>query len=622
MGRSPTSDYDYIHSRKGPGDRQLDTLHPNQESPVTMGSPTFNRHKTGVQGKALIVMLMLSIARIGNAFVKVTVPEPTVIVPQGANVNLTCLFSDDQGAGFDEVNARWKLITTNEVFSEGIVTIWDMKQQKGNTTLMISHLQKAQVGQFSCIVWIRESFDYGNLDVKILAKSFKTKRHSYPIQVIPTSMGVDMWDGPSLRIKCTPKLGSFCKIRKTRTVQQAKEIKNVQQELGQENLVVGLVRDFGKMQNVTAITACLPLPKAAGDPIPWGIIPLGEMPPEIVNGTRKCNKELRNRTRIVEEVYTYGGRWSTPKQRSECLKLSNPVFTKIGQHKNIGWCAFEVNQKRSRPVVDYYYEIVCQEGKEEWEQWKSIWGPSLLEPYSYIGPIHWCIEWIGSRKQEHPGVLGAETVPHNKLAQASGWNCSKVITCDTPESQIGLIPVRVLLKWGCECQKYNHTITGELKGAWKDCQSTTVRSPGNSVWVMGHGQWTTHLPIGGPITQITLGIPTLCPFWKQSKLTKEDQEERTKRELSPETDETVNLENEWHEPGGSVKFGWMLESLFAPVSTYRNREMLYKLLGQTERLAAVTKKGFRDLNLQLQATTRMTIQNSMALDLLLLKEHG
>ncbi|KAM7052459.1 uncharacterized protein M8220_003905 [Acridotheres tristis] len=152
MGRSPTSDYDYVHSRKGPGNRQLDTLHPNQESPVTMGSPTFNRHKTGVQGKALIAMLMLSIARIGDAFVKVTVPEPTVIVPQEANINLTCLFSDDQGAGFNEVKARWKLITTNEVFSKGIVTIWDMKQQKGNTTLMISHLQKAQVGQFSCIV--------------------------------------------------------------------------------------------------------------------------------------------------------------------------------------------------------------------------------------------------------------------------------------------------------------------------------------------------------------------------------------------------------------------------------------------------------------------------------------
>lgn len=145
-----------------------------------------------------------------------------------------------------------------------------------------------------------------------------------------------------------------------------------------------------------------------------------------------------------------------------------------------------------------------------------------------------------------------------------------------------------------------------------DCRYTTVHSPGNLVWVLGHGQWTTHLSLDGSVTQITLGVPTLCLYWKQNRLIQ--RKGLQKREES--------LEEQWHEPSSGVQFGWILESLFPPVATYRNREMLSNLLGQTERLAAATKKGFKDLNLQLQATSRMTLQNRMALDLILLKEHG
>lgn len=43
--------------------------------------------------------------------------------------------------------------------------------------------------------------------------------------------------------------------------------------------------------------------------------------------------------------------------------------------------------------------------------------------------------------------------------------------------------------------------------------------------------------------------------------------------------------------------------------------------GQVERMNQ-TIKGFKDMNLQLQATSRMTLQNRMALDMLLLKERG
>ncbi|XP_056371866.1 uncharacterized protein LOC130266619 [Oenanthe melanoleuca] len=304
MGRSSPGDHDYLHGSESPRDRKLDSLHSNQEGPVKMGSTASVGNKAGVQGKDLVLLTLVCIMQVGEAFVKITVPEPDVMVPEGAGVNLTCLFSDNQRAGLKEVHAAWRQITTDEVFTEGIVTLWDMEQQRGNTTLTISHMQADQVGQFSCIVRIRESFDYGDINVGILKENGRT------------------W--------------------------QVTEAGKTQQELGQENLIVGLVRDFGQVQNTTSITACLPLPKAAGDPIPWGIIPVGEMPPVTINGTKRCNKEIRNHTKMIEETYTVRGKWSTPGQKSECLKLLNPVFTRIGRFKNVGWCTYDIRQKKTK----------------------------------------------------------------------------------------------------------------------------------------------------------------------------------------------------------------------------------------------------------------------------------
>lgn len=41
-----------------------------------------------------------------------------------------------------------------------------------------------------------------------------------------------------------------------------------------------------------------------------------------------------------------------------------------------------------------------------------------------------------------------------------------------------------------------------------------------------------------------------------------------------------------------------------------------------EKLANEIRQGFKDLNLQLQATSRMTLKHRIALDMLLLNEHG
>lgn len=40
-----------------------------------------------------------------------------------------------------------------------------------------------------------------------------------------------------------------------------------------ENLILQLVQEFGRIQNVFSITACLPMPTKAGNPTPLGILP-------------------------------------------------------------------------------------------------------------------------------------------------------------------------------------------------------------------------------------------------------------------------------------------------------------------------------------------------------------
>lgn len=40
----------------------------------------------------------------------------------------------------------------------------------------------------------------------------------------------------------------------------------------EDNLILQLIQAFAKVQNLTSVTACLPIPRSARDPIPWGIL--------------------------------------------------------------------------------------------------------------------------------------------------------------------------------------------------------------------------------------------------------------------------------------------------------------------------------------------------------------
>lgn len=39
-------------------------------------------------------------------------------------------------------------------------------------------------------------------------------------------------------------------------------------------LILTVIQGFAKMYNLSSITACLPILASAGQPIPWGIIPI------------------------------------------------------------------------------------------------------------------------------------------------------------------------------------------------------------------------------------------------------------------------------------------------------------------------------------------------------------
>nr|XP_021152045.1 uncharacterized protein LOC110363534 [Columba livia] len=293
-----------------------------------------------------------------------------------------------------------------------------------------------------------------------------------------------------------------------------------------------------------------------------------------------------------------------PGHRADCLKLPKARYITIGQFHNVGWCFYDkwttkiVNQK----VEQTYWECKDQDNKNITELWNNMWTLSIVQQYQYSEAIPWCIRWSD--------VTEGMTVPW--------WNCSRVITCQTDIKEIPLSSVKVAVITGCICRKQLDSQAAFKIGIEKDktdCKGV-IGSMEHLVWALSDGTWTTHLPMRGPIREITLGLPTLCPIWKRSPLKNRQEllQVRHKRE--------INEDDVWHEPSSSVKFSWALESFFAPIAAYRNREMIDKLIGQMDRLARITKKGFWDLNIQLQTTTKMTLQNRMALNIMLLKENG
>ncbi|XP_050842398.1 uncharacterized protein LOC127060980 [Serinus canaria] len=233
----------------------------------------------------------------------------------------------------------------------------------------------------------------------------------------------------------------------------------------------------------------------------------------------------------------------------------------------------------------------------------------------------WCIKWEGSENETDPAVTYTATRSRTWADKVSWWACNKTYDCTSDNAEIKQMPpLAIALQIGCACRGIKYKQGKINSKVVVGCTRSTIKSPGQFVWATSDGTWTTHLPIDGKVKEITLGLPTLCPIWKKSPFNGKHEllQIRARREVL----DNENPDDTWQEPSSGVKFEWALECLLGPIANYQSREMLYKLTGQVDRLARVTQEGFKELNVQLQATTKMTLQNPLALDLLLLKEHG
>ncbi|TRZ18414.1 hypothetical protein HGM15179_008655 [Zosterops borbonicus] len=365
---------------------------------------------------------------------------------------------------------------------------------------------------------------------------------------------------------------------------------------------------------------------AAGDPISWGII-TSNLPDIKGNKTVKCKQVPESRI-VLKEYWKITERAYMKTLRKKDCKLSHGQVGKLVEWwvKDEDLAKWECWLPHYQKVKDNATEttVVWRCEEKEWkglEPWDSAWSVSILQKFQYMAGTPWCIKWKGPENDTDPAVTNTETSSRRETNKVDWWACDKIYDCTSDDLEIKQwSPLAIALRIGCGCRGIRHKQGKIDSKIVVGCSRSTIRSPGQFVWATSDGRWMTHLPVDGEVKEITMGLPTLCPIWKRSPFNGSHEllQIRTKRDVPDSEDQ----DDTWQEPSSGVKLGWALESLFGPVANYQNREMLYRLTGQVDRLARVTREGFRELNMQLQATTKMTLQNRLALDMLLLKEHG
>ncbi|ARF02758.1 SWPV1-183 [Shearwaterpox virus] len=162
---------------------------------------------TNIHRKGLLLTVFLNFINLVITFVKVETPEPYLLVPKNSSVNITCFITDDQGAGQDKLTVIWKL--GEKKITSGIKTTWDKIRQKGSTVLHITNVSEKNEGNYTCIVLIKESFDYKKIKLQTVNIDQKSELNS-SVHVIPFTKKVDMWDGPPVKISCTFKFLHRC----------------------------------------------------------------------------------------------------------------------------------------------------------------------------------------------------------------------------------------------------------------------------------------------------------------------------------------------------------------------------------------------------------------------------
>lgn len=265
------------------------------------------------------------------------------------NAILSCEFRSDVELELEDLKVIWERIDQNksvtELESRGRVQKEIGRDKRsGNFRLEIQEVTEADQGDYLCLININGSIDYGKRTLQVNSpKGYgikagherysvtlgsdvliycylqdqrppyygwtkevfpapKDSRHQMEMRIggVLTYLIKDLQEKDLGTYRCEYKNNTamgfgeieVSKGRAKRAIDAVQKLQ-ITHPNPQENLIVGLIRDFGTMQNVSKITACLPLPQAAGEPIPWGIIVVG-LPPEVsTNSTKTCEVVIR-----------------------------------------------------------------------------------------------------------------------------------------------------------------------------------------------------------------------------------------------------------------------------------------------------------------------------------------
>jgi len=207
---------------------------------------------------------------------------------------------------------------------------------------------------------------------------------------------------------------------------EAEQLIHLPRRTPKENLMVGLIKEFANLQNVTQITACLPIPRAVGEPVPRGILTTNLGSEKSNNDGTYCEQvpvvEWQERIDYVKK------QWKTPGNRADCEKLLNYVFVKIGRFHNVGWCTYDEPVKKN--VSQTIMEWECRKSnqtKQEITSWDSVWSMAISSQFQYMANAPWCFTWGGMIFAAFPSVNDKGSTSREKEIIVPWWNCTKIV---------------------------------------------------------------------------------------------------------------------------------------------------------------------------------------------------
>lgn len=156
-----------------------------------------------------------------------------------------------------------------------------------------------------------------------------------------------------------------------------------------------------------------------------------------------------------------------------------------------------------------------------------------------------------------------------------------------------------------------------------DCFQSRYSAPRGMVWACSDGKLYSQLnmyEMAG--LQCSVGFPSMCPS-RVFHFT--PRRNRIQRDLGSPADIREGIAGiqipDYYTFGQT--FALKLEAFFAPSEVIdKHRYALDNLTWQVHVLSNWTRYAFGEMNVQVQHVSKMTLQNRLALDMLLLKEHG